>query len=123
MNWVKKLELLYRKLLYYLIISTYSAVIEFKTVYQSLTIDVIAKCAFGIEINSLKPNGLDKTNKLYKAAIDTFAGFNFTDRWTSYFFLFGFYMFPDLMPISWSFPTGTMNGKFILQTQIHTGRI
>ena len=102
-----------------MIISNCSAVIEFKTVYQSLTIDVIAKCAFGIEINSLKPNGIDKTNKLYKAAIDTFAAFAFTDRWTSYFFLFGFYMFPDLMPVSMSFPTGTMDSKCILQSKLY----
>ena len=96
----------------------YSAIIEFKTIYQSLTIDVIAKCAFGIEINSLQPKGIDKTNKLYKAAIDTFAAFAFTDRWTSYFFLLGFYMFPDLMPVSMSFPTGTMDSKCILDVSL-----
>ena len=28
-----------------------SAVINMKEVYQSLTIDIIAKCAFGIEVN------------------------------------------------------------------------
>ena len=82
-----------------------------------MTIDVIAECAFGIEVNSLQPNGIDKSNKLYKAAIDTFAAFRLEDRWSSYFMNLAFYMFPDLMPISMSFPTSTMDCKYIFFTE------
>ena len=85
-----------------------------------MTIDVIAECAFGIEVNSLQPNGIDKSNKLYKAAIDTFAAFRLEDRWSSYFMNLAFYMFPDLMPISMSFPTSTMDCKYISITETYT---
>ena len=90
-----------------------------KEVYQSLTIDVIAKCAFGIEVNSLKPTGIDKTNKLYRSAIDVFAAFLLTNRWIGYFFIFAFYIFPDLTPASWTFPADTMDCKLSKSTKCY----
>ena len=84
-----------------------------KEVYQSLTIDVIGKCAFGIEVNSLQNNGIDVANKFYSSAIETFSSFIITNRWMSYFFLLFFNMFPELLPASLLFPTKQMDCKFI----------
>ena len=84
-----------------------------KEVYQSLTIDVIAKCAFGIEVNSVQPSGLDKSSRFYSSAVETFGSFTMSDRWTAYFFLLFFNMFPEILPTSLLFPGKAMDCKFL----------
>ena len=81
-----------------------SAVINMKELYQSLTIDVIAKCAFGIEVNSVQPSGINKSSKFYSCAIETFSSFVFSNRWAAYFFNLFFNIFPDALPASVIFP-------------------
>ena len=84
-----------------------------KEVYQSLTVDVIGKCAFGIEVNSLQKDRLDTTNKFYSSAVDTFSSFVISNRWMSLFWLFFFNMFPELLPVSSLFPTKQMDCKYL----------
>ena len=86
-----------------------------KEVYASLTIDVIGKCAFGIEVNSLQSSEIDRSNKFYSSALETFSAFLLTNRWISYFWLFFFNMFPELLPGSLLFPAKQMDCKFILK--------
>jgi hypothetical protein len=85
-----------------------------KEVYQSLTIDVIAKCAFGIEVNSVQPSGLNKTSKFYSAVTETFASFVMTNRWTSYIFLVFFNIFPEAAPASFILPEKIFDCKFMV---------
>ena len=85
-----------------------------KEVYECLTIDVIAKCAFGIEVNSVKPSGLDKSSKFYKAVVGTFSAFCMTNRWMSYIFLVFFNLFPEAAPVRFIFPEKIFDCKFML---------
>ena len=92
-----------------------------KEVYQALTIDVIGKCAFGIEVESLKSDRIDGSNRFYSSAIEAFASFVLTNRWMSYFFLVGFNMFPGLIPSAWLLPTTQFDCKCMaIKLVIHT---
>ena len=90
-----------------------------KEVYQSLTIDVIAKCAFGIEVNSVKPSGLDKSSKFYTTVAETFSAFCMTNRWVSYIFLVFFNLFPEAAPASIIFRDKTFGCKLMLLLSKH----
>ena len=89
------------------------AVINMKEVYQSLTIDVIAKCAFGIEVNSVKPSGIDTSSKFYTTVLSVFSAFCMTNRWMSYIFLVFFNLFPEAAPASIIFPEKIFDCKFM----------
>ena len=93
-----------------------------KEVYQSLTIDIIAKCAFGIEVNSVQPSTLNKSSKFYSSAIDTFSSFVMTNRWASYFFLVFFNIFPEALPASVIFPGKVFDCKYNFEFQSLKGR-
>ena len=82
-----------------------------KDIYQSLTIDIIAKVAFGIEVNSVQPSGLNKSSKFYSSVVETFGSYTMSDRWTSYFFLVFFNMFPGALPASVILPGKQMDCK------------
>ena len=97
----------------------FSAIIDLKEVYQSLTIDIIGKCAFGIEVNSLQPSKIDRSNKFYKTAIDTFSTFTMTNRWMAYFWTLFFNMFPGVLPAQFLFPANQMDCKSLPNRSIH----
>ena len=83
-----------------------------KEVYQALTVDVIGKCAFGIEVNSLKSDQIDISNPFFSSAVEVLGSYNITNRWMSYLFLF-FNIFPELAPSEGLFPAKQMDCKLI----------
>ncbi len=89
-----------------------SAVIKMKEIYQSVTIDIIAKCVFGIELNSVEPSTLNKSNRFYSSAINTFSAGAMTNRWISYFWLLFFNIFPEALPASVVLPGKVFDCKY-----------
>ena len=67
-------------------------VVDVKNVFQALALDVIAKCAFGIESNSFK----NPDNEIFKHGKKIFEDFRITNAATSLFFHF-FFSFDFLM--------------------------
>ena len=53
--------------------------VKVKNMFQSMALDVIAKCAFGIESNSFK----DKDNEIFKIGTDIVTSFGCNDFTTS----------------------------------------